>query len=111
LANSVNPNNEERKLAEQSLKEAQKTPGYASALLKISADLSLKGQHTVDINHAASIQFGQLVEVHWKFRDAEHAQKVATSGFDYILIDEGDKQCVRENIMAAIYAMVSNKLI
>lgn len=44
LANSVNPNNEERKMAEQSLKEAQKTPGYASALLKISADLSLKGQ-------------------------------------------------------------------
>ena len=43
LANSVNPNNEERKMAELSLKEAQKTVGYASALLKISADLSLKG--------------------------------------------------------------------
>lgn len=55
LANSVNPNNEERNLAEQSLKEAKKTPGYASALLKISSDLSLKGQFNVDINHAASI--------------------------------------------------------
>jgi hypothetical protein len=43
LANSVNPNNEERKMAEQNLIEAKKTPGYASALLKISADLSLKG--------------------------------------------------------------------
>jgi hypothetical protein len=51
------------------------------------------------------------VEIHWKFRDAEHAAKVATSGFDYILIDESDKQCVRENIMGAILSMVQNKLI
>ena len=109
LANSVNPNNQERNQAELSLKEAQKTPGYASALLKISADTSLKGQFNIDINHAASIQFGQLVEIHWKFRDAEHAAKVATSGFDYILIDEGDKQCVRENIMGAIQSQVQNK--
>lgn len=55
LANSVNPNNEERKLAELNLKEAQKTPGYASALLKVSADMNLKGQFQIDINHAASI--------------------------------------------------------
>lgn len=38
LANSCNPNNEERKAAEDSLKEAKFTAGYASALLKISAD-------------------------------------------------------------------------
>jgi hypothetical protein len=43
LANSVNPNNEVRKQAESQLKEAQKTAGYASALLKISADTSLQG--------------------------------------------------------------------
>lgn len=68
LANSVNPNNEARKAAEQSLKEAQHQVGYASALLKISGDQSLKGKFQIDINHAASIQFGQLVEVHWKFK-------------------------------------------
>ena len=43
LANSVNPDNAQRKIAEDSLKQAQQMPGYASALLKISADLSLKG--------------------------------------------------------------------
>jgi hypothetical protein len=31
--------------------------------------------------------------------------------FDYILLDEEDKQCVRENIMAAIFEQVQNKLI
>jgi hypothetical protein len=44
LAATINPNNEERQAAEASLKEAKKTPGYASALLKISADVSLKGK-------------------------------------------------------------------
>jgi hypothetical protein len=82
---------------------AQKTPGYAGALLKISADTSLKGKYEVDVNHAASIQFGQLVEIHWKYKDKEHAEKVSTSGFDYILIDENDKQAVRENIMEAVF--------
>lgn len=70
---------------------AEKTKGYASALLKISGDVSLKTQFTIDINHAASIQFGRLVETHWKFRDKEQAEKVATSGFDYIILDEEDK--------------------
>ena len=41
LADSINPNNEQRKAAEASLAEAKRTPGYASALLKISADKSL----------------------------------------------------------------------
>jgi 2-keto-3-deoxy-L-rhamnonate aldolase RhmA len=49
------------------------------------------------------------VEIHWKFKDAAHAEKVATSGFDFVLIDEADKQCVRENIMGAIFAQVANK--
>jgi hypothetical protein len=43
LANSVNPINEERNAAEASLKQAQHTVGYATALLKISGDQSLKG--------------------------------------------------------------------
>ena len=41
LANSVNPNNELRKVAEEKLKAAESTNGYASAMLKISGDLSL----------------------------------------------------------------------
>jgi len=55
LSNSVNANNEERKAAEACLKQAMHTTGYASALLKISGDQSLKGKFQIDINHAASI--------------------------------------------------------
>lgn len=51
------------------------------------------------------------MEIHWKFKDPQQAQKLATSGFDYILIDEADKQCVRENIMDAVLAQVQNKKI
>jgi importin-7 len=61
------------------------------------------------MNHAASIQFGQLVEIHWKFKSAEQAQRLATSGFDFILLNEADKQCVRDNIMDAVLAQVQNK--
>lgn len=102
LANSVNPNAEERKAAEAQLKQAQHQVGYASALLKISGDPSLKGKYQIDINHAASIQFGQLVEVHWKFKDVEHAQRIAGE-IDYIILNEEDKMCVRENILGAIF--------
>lgn len=44
LADTINPNNEQRQAAEHSLGEAKHTPGYASALLKISADTSYKGK-------------------------------------------------------------------
>jgi 2-keto-3-deoxy-L-rhamnonate aldolase RhmA len=49
------------------------------------------------------------VEIHWKFRDKEHAEKVATSGFDYILLEESDKQNVRENMMEAVLNQIQNK--
>lgn len=86
--------------------------GYASALLTISGNKSLAtGQFQIDINHAASIQFGSLVEIHWRYKDKEQAERISTSGFDYILLEEGDKQFVRENIMQAIYEQVQNKKI
>jgi hypothetical protein len=113
LAETSNPNNEARQAAEAALKTAKQTPGYASALLGISADPSVNQYvdatgasrtHSLDITHAAAIQFGQLVEVHWKFKDKAHAERVATSGFEYVLLDEADKQQVRENIMKAVNA-------
>lgn len=111
LANSASENGELRQAATESLKQAEKTKGYASALLKISGDTTLKGAYPIDINHAASIQFGRLVDTHWKFKTKEQAESVATSGFDYTILDDQDKQCVRENILDAIYQQVSNKLI
>ena len=69
--------------------------GYPSALLQISVDKSLKstGRFAVDLNHAASIQLGKLVERHW------------------ILLDEVDKKFIRDNIMQAICSEVENKQI
>ena len=49
------------------------------------------------------------MEIHWKYRDVAHAEKISTSGFDWILLDEGDKQFVRENIMEAIYEQAQSK--
>jgi hypothetical protein len=76
--------------------------------LRISADLTLRGRYQIDINHAASIQFGQLVEIHWKFKDEQHAHNIG-GGIDFIILDEADKQCVRENIMGALYEQIQNK--
>jgi hypothetical protein len=70
-----------------------------------------QAKYNIDINHAASIQFGQISETHWKFRDQAHANKVATSGFDAIILNEEDKQFVRENIMGAINAQITNRKI
>ena len=58
LADSINPDNTRRQNAEATLKEAQHISGYATALLKISGDISLKNRQfavQIDINHAASI--------------------------------------------------------
>ena len=41
----------------------------------------------MNINHAAAIQLGTLVEYHWKFKDEEHAKKYAVEGFDYIILN------------------------
>ena len=41
----------------------------------------------------------------------EQAEKIVSSEYEYILLDEEDKICVRENIMAAILEQVQNKLI
>lgn len=62
-----------RQRAEASLKRAERTAGYASALLKISGDGSLKYRYKIDVTLAAAIQFGALVEKHWKYTDEQEA--------------------------------------
>jgi len=42
--------------------------------------------------------------VHWKFKDKAHAERVATTGFEFVLLDEADKEAVRENMMKAVNA-------
>lgn len=43
------------------------------------------------------------MEYHWKFRDDAHAKKIAVEGFDFIILDQGDKQFVRTNILQCLY--------
>ena len=80
--------------------------------MKISADQSLSQrqfEHNININHAASIQFGRLVERNWKFTSKEQADRCTVAGTEYIILTEQDKSCVRENIMQAIAQQVQNK--
>ena len=69
------------------------------------------GQFQIDINHAASIQFGKLVEFHWKWKTKEQADKIITKGYNAILLDPSDKQFVIDNIMEAIHTQVDNRQI
>lgn len=48
------------------------------------------------------------MEIHWKFKDEEHAKNIS-GGIDYIVLDEGDKQCVRDNLLGAMFEQINNK--
>jgi hypothetical protein len=71
---SASPDNAIRKEAEQFILKGRHEKGAAYALLNISAQPE-EGQENnqVDVCHAAAIQLGSLVEIHWKFKDDEHA--------------------------------------
>lgn len=56
------------------------------------------------------MQLGLIIEYHWKFRDPEQAKRIALEGFEFIILDEGDKQLVRDNIMKCLF-LNTNKAI
>ncbi|CDW76775.1 UNKNOWN [Stylonychia lemnae] len=91
LGSSLNPSNEIRQQAEVFIKQVN------------------QGQQ-IDICHAAAVQLGSIIEYHWKFLDPVQAKKVSIEGFDFIILDEGDKQLVRENILKCLY-QTDNKVI
>ena len=64
----------------------------------------------IDINHAAAVQLGKMVDHHWKFSTVEQAAKITVEGFEYIILDTNDKLLVRENILQSLY-IVTNKAI
>lgn len=111
LAQSLNPSNEARKQAEQFIKQAEKVPGYVASLLQISADPQFNAGQQMDINLAASVQLGKMVDYHWKFDTPEQAQKISVTGFDYIILDPQDKLLVRENIMQSLHMATNKKII
>jgi len=54
------------------------------------------------VNSQAAIQLKVMVEYHWKFRNEEHAKKIALEGFDFILISEEEKKYIRGQIVGSI---------
>ena len=56
---------------------------------------------------AAAVQLGLIVEYHWKFKDPEHAKKITVDGFDFVILDQSDKQTVRDNILGCLYKQVN----
>ena len=63
----------------------------------------------IDINLAASIQFGSMVTMHWKFESWPQAAQMCTNGFDFIIFKEKEKQYVRDRILEVLYSQVYNK--
>lgn len=59
-------------------------------------------QPKVDVNLAAAVQFGIKVEKHW--RHVERTEEQA------IVIEEGEKQVIRENIMQCIYQTTNSQI-
>ena len=66
--------NAERNQAEAFLAEASHVAGYATALLKISADKTLVQSRNLPtmVNYAAAIQLGRLVKLHWKTKPSDN---------------------------------------
>ena len=81
--------------------------GYASVLLQISRCKTLDpSQFQLDINHAAAIQFGTVVKLHWKYSNKrKHPEEELKVGQETgrIILGELDKHFVRDNIMQSIY--------
>jgi hypothetical protein len=70
--------------------------------------LQFNQSQQIDINHAAAVQLGKIVDHHWKFHSEEQAKKISVEGFDFIIINPADKDLVRDNIMVSLY-MATNR--
>ena len=64
-----------------------------------------------NVNLAAAVQLGTLVEYHWKFRDETHAKKISVEGFNYKILPESDKEQVRLNLVAKMYECDNEKIV
>ena len=49
------------------------------------------------------MQLGVFVETHWKFHSDEQAKKVTVPGFEYIIINQADKDQVRASILGKMF--------
>ena len=84
LAATLSPDPELRKQAEAFIENAQRQPGYCSALLEVSGNT----QQDANVALAAAVQLGTLVEFHWKYYDDAQAEKISVPGFKWIILSE-----------------------
>ena len=63
------------------------------------------------MNLSAAVQLGSLIEYHWKYKDAEQADKISVPGFKWIIISPADKESVRANLITKMYECLELKLI
>jgi hypothetical protein len=102
LEHSLSPNNELRKKAEKYVYESMKMSGFTSAMLHISTNEKSNKGGNGKITQAAAIQFKNMSQTHWRFRDDTHARDACVDGFRFIIIGEEDKMFVRDNILELI---------
>lgn len=62
----------------------------------------------MDVNLAAAVQLGSIVDHHWKFQTEEQARKISVEGFDFIIFAEADKALVRANLAQSLYIAAGN---
>ena len=98
---SVSPDNELRKQAETFIIEGMETPDFIAAMLHISSNPDLNRDRKIDITQAAAIQFKNIVETHWKYKDDDYAKEMREDGYKVIIIPDETKTYVKDNILTA----------
>lgn len=107
---SVSPDNDLRKQAEAFIIEGMETPGFIAAMLHISSNPDLNRDRKIDITQAAAIQFKNIVETHWKYKDDEYAKEMREDGYKVIIIPDETKTYVKDNILTAYINVHSEKV-
>ncbi|CAI2377678.1 unnamed protein product [Moneuplotes crassus] len=110
LGPSVPQDNDLRKQAEAFIIEGMETPGFIAAMLHISSNPDLNRGRKIDISQAAAIQFKNIVETHWKYKDDEYAKEMREDGYKVIIIPDETKTYVKENILTAYINVHSEKV-
>ena len=75
-------------------------------MLEVSADTTIDQ----NLSLAAAVQLGQIIDYHWKFQNPEQAERISVTGFRFIVLNEGDKDYVRTNIVSKMFGCQSKPI-
>lgn len=87
---SVSPDNTLRKEAETFLVESMEKPHFTVAMLQIASNPDYNKNRKIDITQAAAIQFKNMTETHWRYKDDEYTKECMEER-RCIIIPEEDK--------------------